>query len=236
MLILSPEQLTGRVRTHVMELQEPHCTLHPEAARAFVGLRAEAAKAGIDLMPASTFRDFQRQLTIWNDKYYGRRPLLDAAGRGLDPKRLSDEQIVEAILLWSALPGASRHHWGTEIDVVDRSALPAGQQPQMVPTEYQNGGIFERLGRWIPQHCGDFGFFLPYDVDRGGVQPEPWHLSYAPISTPALAQLTVEVLEAALSEVEIAAAAVVRRQLPSIHSRYVVKVARPGMAALRVTR
>jgi LAS superfamily LD-carboxypeptidase LdcB len=232
LLILSPQQLTGRVRTHVMELSEPRCTLHPAAAAAFVALRSEAAKSGIDLMPASTFRDFERQLTIWNQKYYGNRPLLDAAGRVLDPKRLNDEQIVEAILLWSALPGASRHHWGTEIDIIDRAALAAGQQPQMVPPEYGNGGIFERLGRWIPQHCADFGFFLPYDLDRGGVQPEPWHLSYAPVSTPALAQLTVEVLQAALGGVEIAGAAVVCRQLRSIHARYVAKVAQPSAVAL----
>jgi LAS superfamily LD-carboxypeptidase LdcB len=233
MLILSPEQLTGRVRSHVMELSKPRCTLHPGAAEAFLGLREEAAKAGIDLVAASSFRDFGRKLTIWNDKYYGRRPLLDAAGRALNPKRLSDEQIVEAILLWSALPGASRHHWGTEIDVIDQAALPAGHQPQMVPAEYRNGGIFERLGHWITQHCADFGFFLPYDVDRGGVQPEPWHLSYAPVSTPSLAALSVEVLEAALKEVQIAAAAVVMRQLPSIHSRYVARVAHPGAIALK---
>jgi LAS superfamily LD-carboxypeptidase LdcB len=234
MLILSPEQLTGRVRSHVMDIADPRCTLHPEAARAFRGLRAEAARAGIDLIPASSFRDFERQLTIWNDKYYGRRPLLDAAGRVLDPRRLSDEQIVEAILLWSALPGASRHHWGTEIDVIDRAALPAAHEPQMIPSEYREGGIFERLGNWITQHCADFGFFLPYDVDRGGVQPEPWHLSYAPVSAPSLAALSVGVLEAALKEVQIAAAAVVMRQLPGIHARYVARVAQPGAAAVKL--
>jgi len=232
MLILSPKQLTGRVRSHVMELAQPRCTLHPAAAQAFLRLRAEAAKAGIDLTPASSFRDFDRQLTIWNDKYYGRRPLLDAAGRPMDPKSLDDAQIVEAILLWSALPGGSRHHWGTEIDVIDGAALAAGQQPQMVPQEYQAGGVFERLGAWIPQHCADFGFFLPYDIDRGGVQPEPWHLSFAPVADAALAALTVDVLAAALYEVELAAAEVVQRQLPSIHARYVTRVARPSAQAL----
>jgi LAS superfamily LD-carboxypeptidase LdcB len=230
MLILTPEQLTGRVRTHVIELSEPRCTLHRAAGEAFLQLRAQAAKVGIDLLPASTFRDFERQLTIWNDKYYGRRPLLDAAGRLLDRAQLSSEQIVEAILLWSALPGASRHHWGTEIDVIDRAALPAGQQAQMVPPEYQAGGLFERLGAWLPQHCAAFGFFLPYDVDRGGVQPEPWHLSYAPVSSQALGGLTLDVLAGALSEVELAGADVVMRQLAQIHARYVVRVAQPGRA------
>jgi LAS superfamily LD-carboxypeptidase LdcB len=232
MLILSPDQLTGRVQTHVVNLTDPPCTLHPAAAEAFLGLRAEAARSGIDLIPASTFRDFDRQRRIWNDKYYGKRPLLDAAGRPLDPKRLNDEQIVEAILLWSALPGASRHHWGTEIDVIDRAALAPGTQPQMVPQEYQPGGIFEALGQWIPQHCTDFGFFLPYDVDRGGVQPEPWHLSYAPVSGHALAALTVDVLGAALAGVDLAAAEVVKRQLRSIHARYVLRVAQPSLLTM----
>jgi LAS superfamily LD-carboxypeptidase LdcB len=235
MLILSPEQLTGRVRTHVIELSEPRCTLHRAAGEAFLELRAEAAKAGIDLLPASTFRDFDRQLAIWNDKYYGRRPLLDAAGKPLDRLLLGNEQIVEAILLWSALPGASRHHWGTEIDVIDRAALPAGQQARMVPPEYQAGGIFERLGDWLPQHCAEFGFFLPYDVNRGGVQPEPWHLSYAPVSNQALGALTIDLLAAALSEVEIAGADVVARQLAHIHARYVARVAQPSQLALART-
>jgi LAS superfamily LD-carboxypeptidase LdcB len=232
MPILSPEQLTGRARTHVIELSEPRCTLHPEAAAAFLGLRARAQGSGIDLCPSSSFRDFERQLRIWNDKYYGRRPLLDAAGQALDPAHLDDEQIVRSILLWSALPGASRHHWGTDVDVFDRAAMPVGQ-PHLLPAEFATGGIFEKLSAWLPQHCADFGFFLPYDLDRGGVQPEPWHLSYAPVSSEALADLSVEVLQQALAEAELAGAAVVRRQLASIHTRYVASVARPSTLALR---
>jgi LAS superfamily LD-carboxypeptidase LdcB len=232
MLILSPKQLTGRVRSHVMELHEPRCTLQPDAARAFLGLRAEAAKAGIDLSPASTFRDFDRQLMIWNDKFSGRRPLLDVSGQTIDPATLNDETRVRSILIWSALPGASRHHWGTEVDVFDRAAMSPGQQPQLVPAEYAPGGVFERLAAWLPEHCERFGFFRPYDVDRGGVQPEAWHLSYAPVSRDALEHLTVRVLEQALVEVELAGAEVVMGQLAAIHEHYVAAVARPSQATL----
>ncbi|HEY5020520.1 MAG TPA: D-alanyl-D-alanine carboxypeptidase family protein, partial [Steroidobacteraceae bacterium] len=66
MSVLDPEQLTGRTRKHVRELKEPPCTLHPEAARAFLALRSAAALDGLDLTPASSFRDFDRQLAIWN--------------------------------------------------------------------------------------------------------------------------------------------------------------------------
>jgi LAS superfamily LD-carboxypeptidase LdcB len=232
MSVLSAEQLTGRVRSHVLESPDAGGLLHPDAAAAFLGLRAAAAKSDIDLVAVSTFRSFEHQLGIWNDKFHGRRALLDRQGHTLDRAAMSDAQLVRAILLWSALPGASRHHWGTEIDLIDRAALPRGHRPQLVPAEYSPGGIFERLGAWLPRHGEDFGFFLPYDRDRGGVQPEPWHVSFAPVSGAALPALTIPILAAALSEAELAGAAVVRGQLRDIHARYVCAVAQPGTAAL----
>jgi LAS superfamily LD-carboxypeptidase LdcB len=236
MSVLSAEQLTGRVHSHVLETPASGCLLHPDAAAAFQGLRFQAAQSDIDLVPVSAFRTFQHQLMIWNDKFHGRRPLLDRDGRALDIGVMSEEQIVRAILLWSALPGASRHHWGTEIDLIDRAALPSGQRPQLIPLEYSAGGIFEKLGSWLPQHCEDYGFFLPYDRDRGGVQPEPWHLSFAPVAAQALPALTIEVLAQALRDVPLAGAPVVQRLMAEIHARYVCAVASPGAAALQAVR
>jgi LAS superfamily LD-carboxypeptidase LdcB len=232
MSVLSAEQLTGRVRSHVLELAQSGCVLHPDAATAFMDLRAAATQSDIDLVAVSSFRNFEHQLLIWNDKFHGRRPLLDQDGRILDRSAMSEDELVGAILLWSALPGASRHHWGTEIDLVDRAALPPGQRPQLIAQEYSPGGVFARLGAWLPRHCERYGFFLPYDLDRGGVRPEPWHVSFAPVAHPALPALTVEVLAAALGDVELAGAAVVRRQLRDIHARYVCAVAQPTAVAL----
>jgi LAS superfamily LD-carboxypeptidase LdcB len=232
MAILSSEQLTGRVRTHVIELLEPRCTLHPHAAQAYLKLRAAARDIGIDLYPASTFRDFHRQLTIWNEKFSGLRPLLDTQGLPVNRATLSDEQAVRTILIWSALPGASRHHWGTEIDVYDRASLAPGQHPALVSQEYGSQGVFAKLAAWLPQHCAEFGFFLPYDIDRGGVQPEPWHLSYAPVAARAADQLTVEVLAQVLDDVELGGAQVVKHQLSEIHRRYVATIAQPAPPAL----
>jgi LAS superfamily LD-carboxypeptidase LdcB len=232
MVVLDSEQLTGRTRAHVLELAELQCTLQPDAARAFVALRAAAQPAGIDLAAASSFRDFERQLGIWNDKFLGRRPLLDRNGTPLDPTDMTAPQIVRAILHWSALPGASRHHWGTEIDVIDRAALTEGRKAQLVPAEYAADGVFARLDRWLTQHAESYGFFRPYDRDRGGVQPEPWHLSFAPVATAALQALTIDVLSEALREVELQGAEAVWPQLAEIHARYVRAVARPGARAL----
>jgi LAS superfamily LD-carboxypeptidase LdcB len=232
MSVLSAEQLTGRVRTHVLELPQSGCILHPDAAAAFLELRAAATQSDIDLVAVSSFRSFEHQLLIWNDKFHGRRPLLDRDGSILDASVMTEEQRVAAILLWSALPGASRHHWGTEIDLIDRAALPPGQRPQLLAQEYAPAGVFARLGAWLPQQCERYGFFLPYDRDRGGVQPEPWHVSFAPVSDAALPSLTLPVLAAALSGVELAGAAVVRRQLHDIHARYVCAVGEPSAVAL----
>jgi LAS superfamily LD-carboxypeptidase LdcB len=233
MSILDAQQLTGRSRTHVSDLADPRCTLQPDAARAFMAMRAAAALEQIDLQPSSSFRDFQRQLSIWNDKFSGRRVVLDRSGQPLAKTALSDEQWVAAILLWSALPGASRHHWGTELDVFDRSRLPAGAQPQLLPSEYGVGGAFERLHRWLERHAEEYGFFRPYDRDRGGVQPEPWHISYAPISSLALQALTVPVLSEALTHAALQGSEVVLGQIGTIHARYVCAVAEPSAAACR---
>jgi LAS superfamily LD-carboxypeptidase LdcB len=229
-------ELTGRARTHVLELAEPRCVLHREVVNPWLALRGAAASAGIDLAPASSFRDFERQRRIWNAKFRGERALLDAAGRVLDPAALDEHGLVEAILHWSALPGASRHHWGTEIDVIDVAALPPGQLPALVPGEFAAGGAFTRLDAWIAVHAGEFGFYRPYDVFRGGIQPEPWHLSYAPIARQAEGLLTPQLLAAALDGADIAGLATVLDRLGEIHARYVRAVATPPGAVLLAGR
>jgi len=231
MMPLSPEQLTGRACTHVQQLPQGACRLHPLAGEAFLALTAAAAHAGIDLVAASSFRDFDHQLAIWNGKFHGERPLLDRDGAALDISTMDAESIVRAILQWSALPGASRHHWGSEVDVFDRAALAAGARPRLVPREYAADGAFARLSAFLARDAARHGFFLPYDSERGGVQPEPWHLSFAPLAAAALPALTLPVLAAALRDAPLAGAEVVQRLLPEIHERYVCRVAPPPPAA-----
>jgi LAS superfamily LD-carboxypeptidase LdcB len=232
MTILTPQQLTGRARTHVVNLQQLQCSLHPDAAQAFLSMQRDAARSGLELAPLSAFRDFDQQLVIWNAKFRGERVLLDRNGAQLRVAEMSEEQIVRAILHWSALPAASRHHWGTEVDVFDRSAVPQGTRPRLVPDEYRSDGTFAALAAWLAAHAELYGFYLPYDSDRGGVQPEPWHLSFAPLSAALLPQLTVALIAEALTGVPLAGAASVQRLLPEIHERYVCAVAAPSDTAL----
>jgi LAS superfamily LD-carboxypeptidase LdcB len=175
----------------------------------------------------SSFRDFGRQVAIWNGKYRGERPLLDRSGRALERARLDESCVVEAILLWSALPGASRHHWGTDLDVVDAAACPEGYRPQLTPEEFAAQGVFAKLEAWLVANMGHFGFFRPYSRDLGGVLPEKWHLSYAPLAVPALEALTVEVLREAIAQSELCAKALVLGRLAELHGRYVKAVDAP---------
>ena len=217
-------ELTGRARSHIVDIDEPRCSLHRDVALPFLTLRAAAASDGIDLIPVSSFRDFDRQLAIWNGKFRGERKMLDRGGVALDANALAPAQRVDAILWWSALPGASRHHWGSEVDVIDASAMPAGYQPQLEPAEFAPGGVFGRLSAWLDGNAERFGFFSPYRTERGGVQVEPWHLSYAPVAEAALNALTIDVLRAVVSAADIAGRDEVLQMLPEIHRRYVCAV------------
>lgn len=234
--MLDPLELTGRAATHVVPLPDLDCTLHPVAAEAFQAMARAAGAAGIALGAVSSFRDFDGQVRIWNAKYRGERTLFDADGRELDRSRLDDRGLLDAILMWSALPGASRHHWGTEVDVIDRAALAGGYRPQLLPHEFAPGGVFGRLGRWLEANMGRFGFFRPYATFRGGVRPEPWHLSFAPVSLPALQALTPAVLVEALAASSIDGREQVLGRLPELYTRFVCAIDPPPAALTGPTR
>lgn len=195
-------------------------------------MRAAAAADGIDLYAVSSFRDFDRQLTIWNGKFRGERPMQDRAGQPLDALSLAPAERVTAILWWSAMPGASRHHWGTDFDVYDPNMLPAGQRLQLIPAEYQAGGPFERLTGWLDAHMHSFGFFRPYDTDRGGTRPEPWHLSHAPTAARAQRAFSVDELHAVLAAADIEGREQVLESLRGNFASYVATVDAPPEAAL----
>jgi LAS superfamily LD-carboxypeptidase LdcB len=224
---LNSLQVTGRVATHVRDVADPPCVLHPRVAEALRSMREEARASGIDLYVASAFRDFNRQLAIWSAKFNGRRPLLDICGVEMVHADLDEYALIDAILTWSALPGASRHHWGSELDIVDAAALGPGERARLVAQEYEPGGRFERLAGWLDSNIGRFGFFRPYATWQGGVRPEPWHLSYAPVSVPALQVLSLDVLREAVGEADMPGKHAVLARLPELYERYVLAVNQP---------
>jgi LAS superfamily LD-carboxypeptidase LdcB len=221
-------ELTGRARTHVVELLQPRCVLHYEAAASFLAMRDAAADDGIDLAVRSGFRDFDTQMLIWNRKWAGEKPLYDRSNQLIERTTLADSEAVDAILCWSAIPGGSRHHWGSDIDVIDAATVPEGYAVQLVPAEYASDGIFAGLSAWLDASMSRFGFFRPYRMDRGGVSPEPWHLSYAPVSVPALESLSLSVLRQVIDASPIAGKPHVLARLPEIYTRFMLTIDGPG--------
>jgi LAS superfamily LD-carboxypeptidase LdcB len=221
---VTPAQLTGRARTHIVDAAEPSCALHGHVVAAFTQLRRAAAADGFDLVPLSAFRDFTRQLSIWNRKWSGETPLNDPEGKVLDTARLSAAERIDAILHWSALPGASRHHWGTDLDLIDRRALPPGYRVQLVPAEYAPAGPFAPLAEWLEANAPRFGFFRPFRGILSGVQAEPWHFSFAPVAEPARRGLTPAVLRDALESSDLAGKEAVLPRIDELHARYVASI------------
>jgi LAS superfamily LD-carboxypeptidase LdcB len=229
-MMLTADQLTGRSSSHVREFSFNDGTgfrAHPEAALAFLRMRESAASERIDLRVASAFRDFGGQLRIWQAKWRGERPLYDANGCAVAHDSLDPPGLMAAILEWSALPGASRHHWGSEFDVFDLAAMPEGYKLQLLPEEYAPDGVFAFLNHWLDRNMARFGFFRPYDIERGGLHVEPWHLSYAPISVPALQELTPALVRESLDAADIDGKPLVLAALDDIHARQVCLVGSP---------
>ncbi|HEY2592131.1 MAG TPA: D-alanyl-D-alanine carboxypeptidase family protein, partial [Steroidobacteraceae bacterium] len=93
--------------------------------------------------------------------------------------------------------------------------------------EFAGSGPFGKLSAWLTEHAAEFGFFRPYASDRGGVMPEPWHLSYAPLAVPALAALTLEVLAEVVGSSSMDGRELVLAQLPELYERYVLAIDPP---------
>jgi LAS superfamily LD-carboxypeptidase LdcB len=220
-------ELTGQARTHIAAVADPECLLHGHVVAPFLNLRRAALDDGIDLQAMSSFRDFARQLTIWNGKFSGERPMFDAAGSRLDAKSLTPRERVDAILLWSALPGASRHHWGTDLDLVDRGLSATGYQITLTREEFAPGGPLAALNLWLDANAPRFGFFRPFQGVRSGVQPEPWHFSFAPIAEAARRRLSLQVLRTALDAAPLLGKEVVLDCLDELHARYVARIDLP---------
>ncbi|RXN73880.1 D-alanyl-D-alanine carboxypeptidase family protein [Providencia rettgeri] len=200
--MLTIEMLTGRSTDHLVTLGGSH-RLQFNATKAFLAMQQTATKAGFKLQSASAFRDFSRQQLIWNEKFTGLRPVLDTHSQPLDISQLSEGELCEAILHWSALPGASRHHWGTEIDVYDPLRIPTGQTLQLEPWEYEAGGYLAELNDWLTENMSTFDFYRPFTAIDAGVAYEPWHISYWPLAHEAEQLLTPEVIKQMLQQEEI---------------------------------
>ncbi|ODS24812.1 peptidase [Candidatus Endobugula sertula] len=200
-------QLLGQNEDHLQTLPDHQgVRMHQGVIAPLMTLIQHARQAGFQLRVTSGFRSFERQLGIWNDKCRGLRAVLDSRGDELDIHSLSSLEKVMAILRWSALPGASRHHWGTDCDIYDAAAVSKDYQPQLHPNEYTGSGPFAPMIEWLSKYLqqpDSLAFFRPYLHDHDGVAPELWHLSYSPVSSEYEQHLSLSLIREQLNNLQI---------------------------------
>jgi LAS superfamily LD-carboxypeptidase LdcB len=221
------ETVNDKTRKQTQLSPKSNIGIHHQMLTAFKALSLSAKKAGLELKIASGFRSFDRQLHIWNNKFIGKTAIKKANGEVVDISLMSDWQIIEAILLYSALPGASRHHWGCDIDVYAPNLLEDNQTLQLEPWEYAPSGPMEKLSYWLTENAEEHGFYLPYDSFRGGIAAEPWHLSYAPIAKQYQSKFCVDLLRELILQTDIAGKETIIENLLKIYKHYINNVNNP---------
>lgn len=152
--------------------------LRKEAHDAFIAMKKAAYSDGIDIKIVSSYRSFERQRTIWERKYL----------RYTDDNQMKPIEAIDKIIEYSTIPGTSRHHWGTDIDIIDGYQKVKGDL--LDPDKFSEGQPFYQLKQWLDEHANTYDFHLVYtdEVGRRGFKYEPWHYSYAPISKPMLTE------------------------------------------------
>lgn len=213
-------EIMGLCNTHLISVGNQHF-LHHKIAGAFYSMRNAAITDGVDMQICSSFRSFDKQLSIWNRKWTGELPLYTLQNTLLSANDLSAHEKIHAIMLWSALPGASRHHWGTDFDVYDKQAVLAQQHNlELIPSEYEGSGPCAKLSNWIKQNAESYGFYLPYAKYVGGVAKEPWHMSNKEEAQHIQSHFQQDELYAQLEQADILGKNTILDLLPALVKQY----------------
>lgn len=217
-------ELLGQESSHIHWLSDK-VGIHRDMVNAYKKMQAAAAKEqNIDLHIASGWRGFERQLQIWNNKFLAITDVKSINGEIINISQFSDHDKIKTILTFSALPGGSRHHWGTDIDVYAPNLLSNDDTLQLEPWEYSDVGPFAVLTKWLKQNSERFGFYFPYDCYRGGIAHEPWHLSYAPLADKFQRQFSVELLENAIKNSSIEGKSAILNHLNEIYQNFIINI------------
>lgn len=223
--LIACECITGQSDTHLTDIQNHR--LHSKIIDDFLALQNAAKNAGFNLTIASSFRDFDRQSMIWNNKFSGSRPVYNKQQQPVDLTKLTDINKCIAIMRYSALPGASRHHLGTDLDIFDKAAVNDDYKLQLTPNEYEQGGPFAPLSNWLNNNLAKFGFYRPYKHDLDGVAPELWHISHIKQSQLMVDALSEEVLYDCINNSELLGKSAILANLPTLYKRFISNVSPP---------
>ncbi|AOT08561.1 M15 family metallopeptidase [Pseudoalteromonas luteoviolacea] len=217
-------QALGLETSHLVDYQDR--LVHNQIVNDLDALNKAVKAAGFEFTIASAHRDFHRQASIWNAKFSGKRSILDKNSIPIDTDSLTDSEIVESIMLFSALPGASRHHFGSDLDIYAKNCLAPHESLQLEPWEYQSGGPFYEFSCWLESSLSEFGFFKPYDKYRGGVAAEPWHISHIKTANMMTKCVTPNTIRDAIAKQNILGKAAILAELPRLYTQYVTNIAK----------
>jgi len=166
-----PAQDSNFIGIEAQYTNKTNIYLHKETYSAFLRMYEAAKKDSINLRILSATRNFNSQKSIWEAKWTGQRKLSD----GTNAAEIADKgQRALRILEYSSMPGTSRHHWGTDIDL---NSL--------------NNAFFEkeeglRIYKWLTTNAPEYGFCQPYSPKGAnrpnGYNEEKWHWSYLPLA------------------------------------------------------
>lgn len=193
-----PKDTAGFVEIPIAYADRAGLMLRSEALEAFIRMRSQAREDGIvDMQIKSATRNFDYQKGIWERKYSGQTILSDGTNVATDMGSVVDKCLK--ILEYSSMPGTSRHHWGTDIDINAFNNL------------YFESGEGLKLYNWLVDHASDYGFcqpYTPHGPDRPhGYNEEKWHWSYMPLSRKLTRQAEVGLKDEMISGFSGASAA-----------------------------
>jgi zinc D-Ala-D-Ala carboxypeptidase len=149
--------------------------LRKEVAVAFEKMWMAAQREGVYLTIVSSTRNFDRQSEIWNTKW-----------KSLSKKRMTGPEKAKNILLYSAMPGCSRHHWGTDIDL-----------NSLNNSDFSSGAKWNKTYTWLAANADTYGFCQVYSARSTGratgYEEERWHWSYTPTANILLSDYLAQV-------------------------------------------
>lgn len=149
--------------------------LRDEVRLKFNLMKKAAKEQGFNIYVVSSYRSYSHQNGIWERKYKNYR------GQGL-----SHQKTIEKIIRYSTIPGTSRHHWGTDLDIIDSTrGIPSNPLSEV---HFNEGGRMRKFKLWLDENSEKYGFYLVYTnkAGRKGFEYEPWHFSYKPTAVKML--------------------------------------------------
>jgi len=166
--------------------------MQKRAHQAFLEMNYAAKRNDMNIRVVSSYRSFNHQNLIWTRKYKRYRS-----------RNLTSQQAVWYNIRYTAIPGSSRHHWGTEIDVVNGS-IKTSRYP-LNTKNFHGYGIYKSFREWMDSNAHKYGFYQVYtnDHNRRGFKYEPWHYSFAELAKPMLRDYSQRDIQAILQKQDL---------------------------------